>query len=84
VSSLSKPMGKKVIWFLFFLLFLLHQDFWWWDDTFLVLDFLPIGLAYHAGFSIACAVLGWAAIKYAWPHELEEFAEEVEGEKEAT
>lgn len=77
-------MGKKVIWFLFFLLFILHQDFWWWDDSYLVLDVLPIGLAFHAGFSIVCAILGWAAIKYAWPYELEQFAEEDNHEKKAS
>ncbi len=41
----------------------------------MVLGFLPIGLAYHAGFSLACSVLGWLAIQYAWPEELEKFAD---------
>jgi uncharacterized membrane protein YozB (DUF420 family) len=41
-----------------------------------VFGFLPVGLAFHAFFSIACAILGWLAIKYAWPHEIERFAEE--------
>jgi hypothetical protein len=44
---------------------------------------MPVGLAFHAGFSIACAILGWAAIKYAWPHELERFAEEDNTEEKA-
>ena len=74
-------MGKIFIWVLFVLLFTLHQDIWWWDDASLVLGFMPVGLAFHAGFSIGCAILGWAAIKYAWPHELEHFAEE-DGDKE--
>lgn len=69
-------MGKKIIWILFIILFLLHQDFWWWDKASLIFGFLPIGLAFHALFSIACAFLGWAAIKLAWPHQLENFAEE--------
>jgi len=46
------------------------------DESTLVLGFLPIGLAFHALFSIACAFLGWVAIKFAWPHHLEQFAEE--------
>jgi hypothetical protein len=83
VNSLSSLMKKRVIWFLFLLLFIVHQDFWWWDDAFLVFDFLPIGLAFHAGFSIVCAILGWAAIKYAWPHDLERFAEENNDEENA-
>jgi len=68
-------MAKRVVWFLFFLLFFLHQDFWWWDQSFLVLGFLPVGLAYHAMLSIACSILGWLAIRYAWPTQLEEMAE---------
>ena len=76
-------MGKKFIWILFVLLFILHQDAWWWDDAFSVLGFMPVGLAFHAGFSIACAILGWAAIKYAWPHELERFADEGNTEEKA-
>ncbi|MDG1324255.1 MAG: hypothetical protein P8P49_00700 [Opitutales bacterium] len=79
----SYPMGKNFIWVLFILLFVLHQDIWWWNDASLVLGFMPIGLAFHAGFSIVCAILGWAAIKFAWPHDLEEFAEE-DGEKEGS
>ena len=64
-----------MVWFLFILMFFLHQDFWWWDHSFLILGFLPIGLAYHGIFSIACAILGWAAVRFAWPEELEKFAE---------
>jgi hypothetical protein len=56
--------------------FYIHQDLWWWDDTSLIFGFLPIGLAFHATFSLGCALLGWLAIKYAWPHELQQFAEE--------
>ena len=54
------------------------SGFWWWDDSSLILGFLPVGLAYHALFSMACAGLGWLAIKKAWPSELEAFAEENE------
>jgi len=53
----------------------LHQDFWWWEDSELVFGFMPIGLAYHAGFSVACALFWSLAIRYAWPHDLEKFAE---------
>ena len=83
MNQTSYPMGKKFIWVVFVLLFILHQDAWWWDEASLVLGFMPVGLAFHAGFSIACAILGWAAIKYAWPHELERFAEENNTEEKA-
>ena len=69
-------MGKTAVWSLFVVLFFLHQDFWRWDNADMVFGFMPMGLAYHAGFSIACAILGGLAIRYAWPHDLESFAEE--------
>ena len=76
--------GKTIIWGLFILLFILHQDFWWWDDPSFISGFLPIGLAFHALFSIACSILGWFAIKYAWPDELEKFADDENDEKRAS
>jgi hypothetical protein len=54
-------------------LYLLHQDIWFWRTARpLVLGFLPVGLAYHAGFCVAAAVLMWALTKYAWPAHLDE------------
>ena len=75
MSTAESSSGKILVWGLFLLMFVLHQDKWWWDDATLVLGFLPVGLAFHAAFSLACAVLGWLAIKMAWPHDLEAFAE---------
>ena len=75
MSTAESSSGKILVWGLFLLMFVLHQDKWWWDDATLVLRFLPIGLAFHAAFSLACAALGWIAIKMAWPHDLEAFAE---------
>jgi hypothetical protein len=38
--------------------YFLHQDFWNWKKAEpLVFGFLPIGLAYHAGYSILAAIL---------------------------
>jgi len=67
---------KKLIWILFWVLFVLHHDFWWWNDGSLVFGFLPISLAWHAGFSLAAAVLWLAALKFAWPSDVEAWAEE--------
>jgi hypothetical protein len=53
----------------------LHHDFWWWDDRTLVLGILPVGLAYHAAFSVAAAVLWALACRWAWPAHLEEWAQ---------
>ena len=69
-------MKNKWIWIVFVVLFFLHQDVWYWDDRTLVFGFLPIGLAYHALFSIAAALLWAAALKWAWPSEIEVWAEE--------
>ena len=48
----------------------LHQDFWNWTSTEKI-GFLPIGLAYHAGYSILCAVMMFILVKFAWPEHLE-------------
>ena len=58
---------KRAIWLLIILLILLHHDFWYWDSPDLVADFLPIGMAYHIGVSIAAAVLWYLATVFAWP-----------------
>ena len=72
---------KNTTWFLWIgvlVLFVIHQDFWWWDDRTLVFGFLPIGLAYHALYSILAALLWSLAVKYAWPSHVEAFANETE------
>jgi hypothetical protein len=72
----SSVTGRRVIWTLAAVLFVLHHDFWWWSDRTLILGFLPIGLAYHAAFSVAAALLWLAANRFAWPEELEAWADE--------
>lgn len=58
-------------------LYFLHQDFWFWRTAYpLVFGFIPIGLFYHAGFSVAAAILMWLLVKFAWPAHLEEEVEE--------
>ena len=66
---------KKLILVLAVVLGVLHQDFWNWDNGELVFGFMPVTLAYHAGYSIAAVLLWCLAIKFAWPTELEEWAE---------
>ena len=54
------------------LLYVLHQDFWFWRDARpLVLGILPIGLFYHAAFTVATAGALWLLVRYAWPSHLE-------------
>ena len=63
---------KVFIAVLLVVLFVAHQDFWLWENSHLVFGFLPIGLAYHALFSLACGVVWALTVKYAWPKNLEE------------
>ena len=79
----SRRVGKndlmKISTLLFLLVFIvlavLHQDFWNWDRADLVFGFLPIGLAYHAAYSLVAACFWAVVIKFAWPEDLEKWAE---------
>jgi len=53
------------------MLLVLHHDFWWWDDSTIVFGFLPIGLAYHVGFSLVAAAFWWAVVTVSWPSHLD-------------
>jgi hypothetical protein len=50
----------------------LHQDFWNWNNSDLVFGVLPVGLAYHAGFSVLASVTMWVLVRFAWPEQLEQ------------
>ena len=57
------------------LLYALHQDVWFWRTARpLLFGFLPIGLAYHAAYCVASALLMWTLTRIAWPHHLEQDA----------
>ena len=50
----------------------LHQDFWFWREARpLVFGFMPIGLFYHAAFTVACAGLMWWLVRTMWPGHLD-------------
>jgi hypothetical protein len=66
---------KKVVLILAILLGILHQDFWNWNNANLVFGFMPVGLAYHACYSLAAAALWAFAIKFAWPNEIVAWAD---------
>lgn len=68
-------MKRWVIVIGFIVLAVLHQDIWNWDKSNLVFGFLPIGLAYHAGYSIVAALFWAGVVFFAWPTHLEEWAE---------
>jgi len=65
-------------------LYVLHQDFWNWRTAHpLVFGFIPIGLFYHACFSVAASLLMWMLVKFAWPAHLEREIGESANEEEA-
>ncbi len=66
---------NAVVWVIFGALFLLHHDFWLWDDPTLFLG-VPVGLAWHCGHSVAASLLWLAAMRYAWPADQEEWAQQ--------
>ena len=66
--------GKPILLFMLALVvYLLHQDCWNWKEYKpLIFGFLPVGLAYHAGFSIIAAIMMAVFVKWAWPKHLED------------
>jgi hypothetical protein len=55
------------------LLYALHQDVWFWREARpLVFGVLPVGLFYHAAYTVVTAMTLWALARLIWPHHLEE------------
>ena len=58
-------------------LYLLHQDLWFWRAARpLAFGFLPVGLAYHAVYCVAVALLMWTLTRIAWPGHLDADADD--------
>jgi hypothetical protein len=54
------------------LFYLLHQDWWHWHSARpLAFGFLPVGLWYHALYTLAAALLMAALVRWYWPAGLE-------------
>lgn len=52
--------------------YLLHQDCWNWKRIEpLAFGFLPVGLWYHAAYSLLAAAVMGVLVKFAWPRHLE-------------
>jgi len=66
-------MKKLLLLLLILAVYVAHQDFWnWGKPDPLVFGFLPIGLAYHAAYSILAAAMMAVLVAFAWPKHLEE------------
>jgi hypothetical protein len=58
------------------LVYVLHQDFWFWRSARpLVFGFLPIGLAYHAAYTLGVSLLMMYLVRRHWPSHLEDAIE---------
>jgi uncharacterized protein DUF3311 len=58
-------------------LYALHQDFWFWREARpLVFGFMPIGLFYHAAYTLAVSALMGMLVRRHWPAHLEHAADE--------
>jgi hypothetical protein len=54
-------------------LYVLHQDIWFWDTARpLVFGFLPIGLFYHAAFTVVTSLALGLLVWLLWPSHLDE------------
>ena len=64
---MTRPIAFAVLLF-----YALHQDFWFWREARpLVFGILPIGLFYHAVYTLAVSLVVWGLIRVAWPAHLE-------------
>jgi hypothetical protein len=67
-----KTSTKLLLTLFVLVVYALHQDSWNWTKAEpLVFGFLPVGLAYHAGYSILAAIAMAVLVKFAWPKQLE-------------
>lgn len=72
---------KLPIVLLLLIYYALHQDFWNWNEARpLVFGFVPIGLFYHALYAAGAALLMKMVVAWAWPEDLEAWADEEPGE----
>ena len=54
------------------LLYVLHQDVWFWREARpLVFGFLPIGLFYHAAYTVAVSIVLMGLVRSHWPDHLD-------------
>jgi len=78
-----KPLKRILLTLLVLAVYFLHQDYWNWKQaTPLIFGFLPIGLAYHAGYSILAAITMAVLVKFAWPAHLENVQPETAADAE--
>lgn len=69
-------MKNGLLFLLVLAVYALHQDFWFWRSAKpLLFGVLPAGLWYHAGYTLAAALLMWLLSRVVWPAHLEQESE---------
>jgi hypothetical protein len=63
---------KRLLTLVVIVVALLHQDLWFWNDRTLLFGLLPVGLAWHLGYSLLAAATMGLLVRFAWPAHLEE------------
>ena len=67
-----KPAKVILLTLMVVAVYLLHQDSWNWKQAEpLIFGFLPVGLAYHAAYSVLATIMMAVLVKFAWPKHLE-------------
>jgi hypothetical protein len=62
----------RALWLAPIALYVLHQDVWFWRSAQpFVFGVLPVGLAWHAGLTLATAVVMALLVRHAWPDHLD-------------
>ena len=75
-------MKRLVLVLVVVVLYALHQDVWFWRTASpLLFGFLPIGITYHVGYTVAVTVLMSLLVKVAWPSQLEDEVSEQQNER---
>ena len=65
-------MTRTTVVLIVIVLYALHQDVWFWRDARpLVFGFVPIGLLYHAAYTVALSLVFWALVRLVWPSHLD-------------
>lgn len=70
---MGRSVPRTALVLLVLAVYALHQDLWFWRSARpLVFGALPVGLFYHALYTVGAALLMLLLVRRAWPHELEE------------
>ena len=79
---MKSEMSRKLFLSLMVLaVFLLHQDCWNWKKAEpFVFGFLPVGLAYHAGYAVLAAIMMALLVKFAWSSGLDRIESKLDDE----